>query len=86
MNTNFFRIFCDIAELDMFLLNQIKKFNKKKFVKGVHNKSKLNEKSRGNGDYKLYFEKKKNLKIWASNNKPVSYFEVFADDYQNIKH
>ena len=36
------KIFCDIAEL-----NLIKKFNKKKIVKGFTTNPKLNEKSRG---------------------------------------
>ncbi len=71
MNT---KIFCDIAELD-----QIKKFNKKKFVKGFTTNPSLMRKA-GARDYKLY--SKKILKI--CNNKPVS-FEVFADDYQNMK-
>ncbi len=71
MNT---KIFCDIAELD-----QIKKFNKKKIVKGFTTNPSLMRKA-GAKDYKLY--SKKILKI--CNNKPVS-FEVFADDYQNMK-
>jgi transaldolase len=68
------KIFCDIAELD-----QIKKFNKKKIVKGFTTNPSLMRKA-GAKDYKLY--SKKILKI--CNNKPVS-FEVFADDYQNMK-
>ena len=71
MNT---KIFCDIAELD-----QIKKFNKKKIVKGFTTNPSLMRKA-GARDYKLY--SKKILKV--CNNKPVS-FEVFADDYQNMK-
>ena len=71
MNT---KIFCDIAEL-----NQIKKFNKKKIVKGFTTNPSLMRKA-GAKDYKLY--SKKILKI--CNNKPVS-LEVFADDYFNMK-
>ena len=71
MNT---KIFCDIAELD-----QIKKFNKKKIVKGFTTNPSLMRKA-GARDYKLY--SKKILKV--CNNKPVS-FEVFADDYENMK-
>ena len=65
MNT---KIFCDIAEL-----NQIKKFNKKKIVKGFTTNPSLMRKA-GAKDYKSYC--KKILKI--CNNKFVS-FEVFAD-------
>ena len=68
------KIFCDIAEL-----NQIRKFNKKKIVKGFTTNPSL-MKSAGAKDYKGY--SKKILKICP--NKPVS-LEVFADDYQNIK-
>ena len=68
------KIFCDIAELD-----QIKKFNKKKIVKGFTTNPSLMRKA-GAKDYKSY--SKKILKI--CNNKPVS-LEVFADDYTNIK-
>ena len=71
MNT---KIFCDIAEL-----NQIKKFNKKKIVKGFTTNPSLMRKA-GAKDYKSY--SKKILKI--CNNKPVS-LEVFADDYFNMK-
>ena len=71
MNT---KIFCDIAEL-----NQIKKFNKKKIVKGFTTNPSLMRKA-GAKDYKSY--SKKILKI--CNNKFVS-FEVFADDYFNMK-
>ena len=66
MNT---KIFCDIAEL-----NQIKKFNKKKIVKGFTTNPSLMRKA-GAKDYKKY--SKKILKICP--NKPVS-LEVFADD------
>ena len=68
------KIFCDIAELD-----QIRKFNKKKIVKGFTTNPSLMRKA-GAKDYKSY--SKKILKI--CNNKPVS-LEVFADDYINIK-
>ena len=68
------KIFCDIAELD-----QIRKFNKKKIVKGFTTNPSLMRKA-GAKDYKSY--SKKILKI--CNNKPVS-LEVFADDYENIK-
>ena len=71
MNT---KIFCDIAELD-----QIKKFNKKKIVKGFTTNPSLMRKA-GAKNYKLY--SKKILKI--CNNKPVS-LEVFADDYKGMK-
>ena len=68
------KIFCDIAELDL-----IKKFNKKKIVKGFTTNPSLMRKA-GARDYKSY--SKKILKI--CNNKPVS-LEVFADDYDNMK-
>jgi len=71
MNT---KIFCDIAELD-----QIKKFNKKKIVKGFTTNPSLMRKA-GAKDYKSY--SKKILKI--CNNKPVS-LEVFADEYREMK-
>ena len=48
MNT---KIFCDIAELD-----QIKKFNKKKIVKGFTTNPSLMRKA-GAKDYKLYSKK-----------------------------
>ena len=64
------KIFCDIAELD-----QIKKFNKKKIVKGFTTNPSLMRKA-GAKNYKLY--SKKILKI--CNNKPVS-LEVFADEH-----
>ena len=68
------KIFCDIAEL-----NQIKKFNKKKIVKGFTTNPSLMRKA-GAKDYKLY--SKKILKICK--NKPVS-LEVFADEYVEMK-
>ena len=71
MNT---KIFCDIAELDL-----IKKFNKKKIVKGFTTNPSLMRKA-GAKDYKSY--SKKILKI--CNNKPVS-LEVFADEYSKMK-
>ena len=71
MNT---KIFCDIAEL-----RQIKKFAQKKIVKGFTTNPSLMRKA-GARDYKSY--SKKILKI--CNNKFVS-FEVFADDYLNMK-
>ena len=70
MNT---KIFCDIAEL-----NQIKRFNKKKIVKGFTTNPSLMKKA-GAKDYKSY--SKKILKICP--NKPVS-LEVFADDHLNM--
>ena len=67
-------IFCDIAELKL-----IKKFNKKKIVKGFTTNPSLMRKA-GANDYKSY--SKKILKICKK--KPVS-LEVFADDYINMK-
>jgi len=68
------KIFCDIAEL-----KEVKKFNKKKIVKGFTTNPSL-MKAAGAKDYKNY--SKKILKICP--NKPVS-LEVFADDYKNMK-
>jgi transaldolase len=68
------KIFCDIAEL-----NQIKKFNKKKIVKGFTTNPSLMRKA-GAKDYKIY--SKKILKICKK--KPIS-LEVFADDYKGMK-
>ena len=68
------KIFCDIAEL-----NTIKRFNKKKIVKGFTTNPSLMKKA-GAKDYKNY--SKKILKICK--NKPVS-LEVFADDYNGMK-
>ena len=65
MNT---KIFCDIADLSL-----IKKFNKKKIVKGFTTNPSLMRKA-GAADYKSY--SKKILKICKK--KPVS-LEVFAD-------
>jgi len=67
------KIFCDIAEL-----KTIKKFNKKKIVKGFTTNPSLMRLA-GAKDYKYY--SKKILKICK--NKPVS-LEVFADDYSQI--
>ena len=68
------KIFCDIAELDL-----IKKYNKKKIVKGFTTNPSLMRKA-GAKDYKLY--SKKILKICKD--KPVS-LEVFADEYKEMK-
>ena len=68
------KIFCDIAEL-----GQIRKFNKKKIVKGFTTNPSLMRKA-GAKDYKKYA--KEILKI--CNNKPVS-LEVFADEYKKMK-
>ena len=68
------KIYCDIAEL-----SQIKKFNKKKIVKGFTTNPSLMRKA-GAKDYKSY--SKKILKICK--NKPVS-LEVFADEYVEMK-
>ena len=66
------KIFCDIADI-----NQIKKFDKKKLVKGFTTNPSLMRKA-GAKDYSKYC--KDLLKI---TNKPIS-FEVFADDKKNI--
>ena len=68
------KIFCDIADL-----NLIKKFNKKKIVKGFTTNPSLMRKA-GAKDYKTY--SKKILKI--CNNKPIS-LEVFADDINEME-
>jgi transaldolase len=70
MNT---KIFCDIADL-----NLIKKFNKKKIVKGFTTNPSL-MRTAGANDYKSY--SKQILKI--CNKKPIS-FEVFADDHESM--
>jgi Transaldolase len=64
------KIFCDIAEI-----NEIKKFNEKKIVKGFTTNPSLMRKA-GAKNYKLY--SKNILKICK--NKPVS-LEVFADKF-----
>jgi len=68
------KIYCDTAELKL-----IKRFNKKKFIKGFTTNPSLMKKA-GAKDYMSY--SKKILKICP--NKPVS-LEVFADDYQNMR-
>jgi transaldolase len=68
------KIFCDIAEL-----KEIRKFNKKKIVKGFTTNPSLMRKA-GARNYETY--SKQILKICP--NKPVS-LEVFADDYVNMK-
>ena len=70
MNT---KIFCDIADLQ-----SIKKFNKKKIVKGFTTNPSLMRKA-GAKDYKSY--SKQILKI--CDNKPVS-LEVFADNQKDM--
>ena len=68
------KIYCDIADL-----NLIKKFYKKKIVKGFTTNPSLMRKA-GAKNYKDY--SKKILKL--SKNKPVS-LEVFADNYSEMK-
>jgi transaldolase len=68
------KIFCDTAELGL-----IKKFHKKKIVRGFTTNPSLMRKA-GANNYKSY--SKKILKI--SNKKPVS-LEVFADEYHEMK-
>ncbi len=67
------KIFCDIADI-----NLIKKFGKKKIVKGFTTNPSLMRKA-GAKDYKLYC--KEILKVCK--NKPIS-FEVFGDDYNSM--
>ena len=67
------KIYCDIADLSF-----IKKFNKKKIVKGFTTNPSLMRKA-GAKNYELY--SKEILKICK--NKPVS-FEVFADDKKSM--
>tara|TARA_Y100000816_G_scaffold40889_1_gene25686 strand:+ start:625 stop:1323 length:699 start_codon:yes stop_codon:yes gene_type:complete len=67
------KIYCDIAEI-----NQIKKFNKKKIVKGFTTNPSLMRKA-GAKDYKEY--SKKILKICKK--KPVS-LEVFGDKFHEM--
>ena len=69
------KIFCDIADLKV-----IKKFNKKKIVKGFTTNPSLMRKA-GAKDYSIY--SKKILRICK--NKPVS-LEVFGDDYKSMYH
>tara|TARA_B100000401_G_C52782510_1_gene708997 strand:+ start:16 stop:711 length:696 start_codon:yes stop_codon:yes gene_type:complete len=68
------KIFCDIAEL-----KTIRKFSKKKIVRGFTTNPSL-IRNAGAKDYSSYC--KKILKI--SKNKPIS-LEVFADDIKNMK-
>ena len=68
------KIYCDIADIET-----IKKFNKKKIVKGFTTNPSLMRKA-GAHDYQTY--SKKILKICKK--KPIS-LEVFADDYKNMK-
>ena len=70
MNT---KIFCDIADISL-----IKKFNRKKIVKGFTTNPSLMRKA-GAKDYKSY--SKQILKFCK--NKPIS-FEVFADDQKSM--
>ena len=70
MNT---KIFCDIADF-----KQIKKFNKKKIVKGFTTNPSLMRKA-GAKNYETYC--KKILKICKK--KPIS-FEVFGDNYKSM--
>ena len=67
------QIYCDIADI-----KTIKKYSKKKIVKGFTTNPSLMRKA-GAKNYELY--SREILKV--CNNKPVS-FEVFADDYKNI--
>ena len=67
------KIFCDIADF-----NLIKKFNKKKIVKGFTTNPSLMRKA-GAKDYKLY--SKQILKVCRK--KPIS-LEVFADDNNSM--
>ncbi len=67
------KIFCDIADLSL-----IKKFSKKKIVKGFTTNPSLMRKA-GAKDYKIY---SKQL-IKASENKPIS-LEVFADNKKSM--
>ncbi len=66
------KIFCDIADI-----NSIKKFNKKKIVKGFTTNPTLMRKA-GAKDYKAYSQS-----ILKITNKPVS-CEVFADDEKSM--
>jgi transaldolase len=67
------KIFCDIADFDL-----IKKFNKKKIVKGFTTNPSLMRKA-GAKDYEKY--SKKILKICKK--KPIS-FEVFGDNHNSM--
>ena len=67
------QIYCDTADIKI-----IKKYYKKKIVKGFTTNPTLMRKA-GAKDYSIY--SKKILKICKK--KPIS-LEVFADDYKNI--
>ena len=67
------KIFCDIADI-----RQIKKFNKKKIVKGFTTNPSLMRKA-GAKNYKNYSKQ-----ILRATKKPIS-FEVFADDHSSMK-
>ena len=67
------KIFCDIADI-----NQIKKFGKKKIVKGFTTNPSL-MRSAGAKDYQKY--SKEILKVCK---KPIS-FEVFSDNYKSMR-
>ncbi len=67
------KIFCDIADLSL-----IKKFNKKKIVKGFTTNPSLMRKA-GASDYRSYSKKILNI----CPNKPIS-LEVFADDHGSM--
>jgi len=67
------KIYCDIADI-----KQIKKFSKKKIVKGITTNPSLMRKA-GARDYSKY--SKQILKVCK---KPIS-FEVFGDDYNSMK-
>ena len=66
------KIFCDIADIKL-----IKKFNKKKIIKGFTTNPSLMRKA-GARDYSNYSKK-----ILKTTTKPVS-LEVFADDEKNM--
>ena len=67
------KIYCDIADI-----NQIKKFNKKKIVKGFTTNPSLMRKA-GAKNYEKY--SKEILKVCK---KPIS-FEVFSDNYKSMR-
>ena len=67
------QIYCDIADI-----KTIKKYSRKKIVKGFTTNPSLMRKA-GARNYELY--SKEILKVCE--NKPIS-FEVFADDYEDI--
>ncbi len=68
------KIYCDIAQIEV-----IKKFNKKKIVKGFTTNPSLMRKA-GAKNYEIY--SKEILKV--TKNKPVS-LEVFGDNYREMK-